>query len=462
MLSSSRLLIFIFFALSACATIEFNGPNAAWQESGSLRSGLAGFYPFEDEGRFRLDTVAAPVVPTGVLDLRQALALALTNNPELAASSWEVRVREAGRQQAGRIPNPEFELEVEEFGGSEERRNFDTAETTLQLSQDIELGRKRARRTAVADLETSLAAWDYAGKRLDVIAETSMAFLDVAMAQERLALSENVLAVAEQAREAVSNLVTAGSASQMDERRATIEILASEIDQERSRRELQVARQRLAATWGSTSPRFSSVAADFGPIMRVPPLQDLLQQGSENPDLARWPTEMDLRQAMVALERSENVPDVTASFGVTIFEETDDSAFVAGLSVPIPIFGLNPGGVRGARYQQEAGSEQRRAAETRVESELRQAYEDMSASYFAAMALSGDVIPAAEAVFDGVQQGYQEGRFELLQVLDAQRTLFEALGQHIDSVAAYHTTKFAIERLLGGPIPADPLKENEQ
>ena len=61
---------------------------------------------------------APPETPTDVLTLRQALALALVQNPELRAFSWEVRAAEARTLQAGLRPNPELGLEVENVAGT--------------------------------------------------------------------------------------------------------------------------------------------------------------------------------------------------------------------------------------------------------------------------------------------------------------------------------------------------------
>jgi cobalt-zinc-cadmium efflux system outer membrane protein len=133
--------------------------------------------------------VEHPGEPTGVLTLRQALALALLRNPELASAAWEVRAGEARTLQAGLLPNPEFELEVENFAGSGEFRGFDAAETTLALSQVIELGGKRLRRVRVAALERDVAAWDYEAKRVDVFTATTKAFVEVLSAQAKLALN---------------------------------------------------------------------------------------------------------------------------------------------------------------------------------------------------------------------------------------------------------------------------------
>lgn len=100
-----------------------------------------------------------------------------------------MRAGEARRLQAGLLPNPEVEIDIEEFGGSSTRTGFDAATTKLQLSQLTELGGKRGFRTRVADIEKDLAEWDYRAGRLNVLTDATKAFIDVLAAQEQLALA---------------------------------------------------------------------------------------------------------------------------------------------------------------------------------------------------------------------------------------------------------------------------------
>ena len=85
--------------------------------------------------------VALPV--SQALTLRQALRLTLTHNPDLAAARLELQAMEAAEIQAGARPNPELGLLVEDTRGS-------SRTTTLQWSQPIELGPKRAARLEAA------------------------------------------------------------------------------------------------------------------------------------------------------------------------------------------------------------------------------------------------------------------------------------------------------------------------
>src|SRR6185369_8254891 len=112
------------------------------------------------------------IEPTGELRLRTALDLALERSPDLQSVSWEIRARDARALQAGRLPNPQLHAEIENIGGSGDHQGVEDTETTVRLSQLIELAGKRGKRQRVADLGTTLAIWDYEAKRLHVLSET--------------------------------------------------------------------------------------------------------------------------------------------------------------------------------------------------------------------------------------------------------------------------------------------------
>jgi cobalt-zinc-cadmium efflux system outer membrane protein len=389
-----------------------------------------------------------------VLTLPQALALALLQNPELASVAWEVRAGEARTLQAGLVPNPEFEVEVENFSGSGEFRGFDAAETTIALSQVIELGGKRLRRVRVAALERDLAAWDYEAKRIDVFTATTKAFVDVLSAQQQLALNQDLVRLAEQILRSVGARVQAGQVSPVEETRARVTLSTSRITLERARRELTAAQERLAATWGSTTPSFERVEGALEPIAPIPSAERLARRIGQNPDVARWVAALGQRHASVELEEARRIPNVTAIGGVRRHHETHDTALVTLLSIPLPIFDRNQGGILEARYQLAKAEEDRRSAEVRVLSEVATTYAELSNAFTEATTLQHDVLPGASSAFEAFSEGYRQGKFGFLDVLDAQRTLFEAKGRYIEALTAYHRAVADMERLIGEPLGA--------
>ena len=302
-----------------------------------------------------------PEEPTGVLTLRQALALALLRNPELASTAWELRAGEARTLQAGLLPNPEIGVEVENFAGSGEFRGFEAAETTIALGQVIELGGKRLRRARVAALERDLAAWDYEATRLNVFTATAKAFVEVLSAQAQLALNEELVRLAEQVLRTVAARVQAGQVSPVEETRARVALSTSRIALERAGRALVAARERLAATWGSTAPAFERVGGALEPIAPIPSAERLARRVSQNPDIARWVAEMAQRQATVALEEARRIPNVTGAGGVRYHSRTSDTALIMQLTLPIPIFDRNQGAILAARYRLARAGEERRS-----------------------------------------------------------------------------------------------------
>lgn len=387
--------------------------------------------------------------PSGVISLSEALAAALLRNPELSAFSWEVRAAEARALQAGLFPNPELEVEVEEFGGEGERSGFDGAEAAFGLSQLVELGGKRWKRAKAAQLEGSLAAWDYEAKRLDVLTDTTKAFVEVLFAQEQVALREELLRLAERVLTSVAQRVRAGKVSPLEENKAKVALSTGRIKLTKARHELEAARKRLAAAWGSISPTFEKVEGQAAEIRAIPAVERLTHLASQNPDMARWAVEVEQRRAALALEESKRIPDLTVSGGVRRFNETEDNAFVVGFSIPLPLFDRNQGGIREARHILAKAQAERSAAEVRVRTALAEAYEALAFAYAESMALKNELLPAAQAAFDAATEGYRQGKFSYLDVLDAQRTLFEARAQHIEALAAYHKGVSDVERLIG-------------
>lgn len=387
--------------------------------------------------------------PSGMLTLRTALSQALMKNQTLAAFSWEVRAKEARTLQASRFPNPELGMEIENFGGSGTKKSFDAAESTIQLSQLIELGGKRFKRIKAASLEKDLAAWDYEAKRLDVFTETTLAFIEVLASQEQVRLANETLRLSEQVLDTVKKRIQAGKVSPLEETKASVTLTVSQIAKQTAQRNLNAARQRLASWWGSGSSDFEEAQGDLETLAAIPSGESLQRLLVQNPAIARWDAELDQRRAAVALEKANRIPDIVLSGGVRQFEESDDHALVVGIGLPLPLFNRNQGGILEAQAGLAKAEAERKAVEVGLGAELAEAYQALAASHSEASALRDQVLPSAQRAFDGAQRGYQEGKFGFLDVLDAQRTLFDVKGQYVEALARFQKGKTVVERFIG-------------
>jgi len=389
---------------------------------------------------------------TEPITLREAVALALVKNPELQAFDQEIRAREANIVQAGLLPNPTLDATNENFAGQRAFKGFRQSQTTISLSQVILLGGKRAKRTRVALFSKDLAQWDYETKRMDVLTQVAQTFADVLGAQQQLELMQDLMRLARRVHQAVSERVKAGKVSPIEETRAQVALSSTRIEQQRAQRQLKAARKRLAATWGSTAPRFKRARGNLSAISPIPSLKSLDRRVASNPDMARWATEIAQRQAVVDNEKAKAVPNITLTGGYQRMGQTSDNGIIVGFSIPLMIFNRNQGAIQEAAFRKSKAETNQRATKVRVTTALAQAYQALAFAHSQAVTLRDEVLPGAKSAFDAINEGYFFGKFPFLNVLDSQRTFFQAKAQYVRSLTDYHKAVASVERLTGGPL----------
>lgn len=436
---------------TAALTLGCSGSNGGMPppEPRPLGAGYPTVVAPDDPGE---ESPAVPKEPAGDITLRDALGLALLGSPGLAGFAREIRAREAETLQADRAPLPGLGLELENVAGSGELSGFGGSETTVFLSQVIELGGKRGARRDAARFEQQLSAWDFEAARLDVLTEVTRAFASVLAAQDRVANSGDLVGVAERSLATVERRVRAGAVSPVESTRARVALAGSRLDLWTAERDLAIARRRLAALWGSTEPRFDRALGTLDAIEAPGPLAPHLLELDRNPDLARWMVEIERRRARVELERSAGAPDLTAAAGARYLAGSDDYAFILGLELPFPFADPNRDGRRAAEHRWARGRDEERSARVTAQTALAVAHATCLAAYREVTTLDGEILPEAATALETAQDAYERGLFRLTDVLDTQRTLFELRARRTDALEVYHHARARLERLIGGPL----------
>jgi cobalt-zinc-cadmium efflux system outer membrane protein len=378
--------------------------------------------------------------------------MALERSPELAAFSAEIRAREWLTVQAGLRPNPELRSELENVGISGGRQGFDETETTLLLSQLIELGGKRSKRQRLAALEGELARWDYEAQRLEVLARVMKAFIGVLVAQGRLELAKKLEQVAREGVDTVARSVEAGASVPVETTRARVTLGRAAIERARAEKELLVARATLVASWGGKEARFTKVAGDLPHLPAIPAESLLLENLPASPDIARWTTEQSERKASLDLEAARRIPDVTAGAGGRHFSDTSDNALVFELSVPLPVFDRNQGAIAASQSRLTRAMREGEAAEINARAAVQEAYQRLSAAAGQAETLRSTVLPEARAASAGTVDAFKKGLLRPLDLLESQRTLFELEGDYLTALGEAHLAAADLERLTAHPL----------
>ena len=397
------------------------------------------------------------------LTLRDAAFLTLQRNPELAAFGKEMRALEGATLQAGLLPNPELSVNVENIGNVQPLTgNINSQKsvaqevvqqiTTIRIYQLVELGGKRAARVSAASLGEVLAGQDYEIRRVELIARVANVFTEVLAGQERLRLAEESEQLAQRVVSAVAKRVQAGKAPPIEETRAGVAFSTTRIELEQARRELAGARKRLTLLWGNSSPQFSRALGNLESSVTLPDFEALTERVLASPMALRAMKNIEQRRALLDVEQTRRIPNLTVQAGVVHHAQLGGNTAVAAMILPLPLFDRNQGNIQQAHQRVDKAIDEQAAIELRLKTELTQAYEALAASQRETGILRDEILPSARSAFDVTNKGYEFGKFGFLEVLDAQRTLFQNQILYVRALANYQRLVNEIERLIAAPI----------
>jgi len=440
--------IVLCIALAAVSGCGLAIEEDSWPDPRPLGAEMAAYRPDAGARSGQGDLPKPSAEPEGELTLSKALSAALKGNTELASFAWSIRMAEAEQLQAGLLPNPEIEAELEEFGGTGGAAGLDGAETAIVLSQVVELGDKRAARAALAAHERKLAGWDYETARLAVFSAVAERFIDVLVLQEQVVLAGENLALARRVQATVGKRIAAGRGVAIEKTKADVAVAMIDIQLKRTERQLLASRAALAATWGSTTPAFGRLAGTLETVRPVPPLERLAGLIEQNPDIARWDQELAQRRATVDLARANGVLDMTVGAGWRYANESNDQTFIVSVGVDLPVFDRNQGEISKARYGVIKAHFDRATALTAARAALAGAYQELAAAHGEVTALRDVVLPGAKKAFATTSRLFESGKVGYVDILDAQQTLVDARGQYLEALAAYHGGVAKIEGLI--------------
>jgi len=361
------------------------------------------------------------------VSLANALAQGAEQSPRVAEARARAEAAEARARQAGASPNPQLSLELEDFAGTGAFQGLRSTQTTLSVSQQIELGGKRSARVAVAASERDFALLSLLAAEADLARDIRIAHAELRAAEDRAVLARGNVGQARELARTAKLLVEVGRDPPLRQLRAEAVLAEAQAEEARTFGELLAARRLLADLIGSSDPELSAEVADGE---REP---GVLPPASVSLDEHLAIAQRDAAQARIRVARADAVPDVTASGGVRQFGGEGETAFVAGVTIPLPFRNRNRGNIEAAQSDalaSEAGLTQARLNALRAQHDARML---LGAAEARVEVLSGPSLAQAEEAVRLAGIGYGAGKFSLLELLDAQAALTTAKSALIEA-----------------------------
>lgn len=395
-----------------------------------------------------------PAHAGGALTLIDAVSRAVADNPELALREQQRQAKAALSREAAQPPPLELGVELENFAGTGGSRGLSGADTTLTLSRVLERGDKALRRQAVADERRALVRTEADIARLELLARVATRFIHVVRDQHLLEVAQEAVDLAEETHRQARNRVDAGAAPNSEAVRAEIDLANAELELEHAEHELKATRISLASLWGERDPRFSRAVGDLEELPALDEIDAVMTKLKRNPQLRRLMEKQRVADARSRLARSKAFADVRVSGGVRRREASDDTAFVAGISIPLGSTERAQPGREAARAEARAGQYAFEAAERELYAVLYGRYQELQHSRTEFDVLRNRIVPATESALSDIRSGYEQGRYSYLELADARRQLITQRRRSIRAAERYHRHLIEIERLTGSAVAA--------
>lgn len=349
-------------------------------------------------------------------------------NAELAAKQAEYR-------QASAYPNPLFFVGVETNGGG---FTCNQGELDIEVTQLIELGGKRCARRRVAAANQWTTAWELEAAKVELYVDLLHAFIDMAHVQEMLALTIAQQNIAHESHECCHLQCTSGRASTLEVKKASGALYQANIAAGRQKLAYERAKSRLLSIGNGCFQEFEGVFFPLHQLMPLPSLEALVAQMPKMPVLAKAGAEIARASDLVALARSERIPDVALEVGISMQQRWRTPSVNVGVTIPLPFFDSGSANVCRATYQQEQAVYDQLELASDLKSTLMLLFAEAEQAQEEAIAFEQQVIPCAEEAFALATAGYEEGKFNIISLLEARTNLFIAKQQQLQALADYH------------------------
>jgi cobalt-zinc-cadmium efflux system outer membrane protein len=372
-----------------------------------------------------------PPLPQAVT-IHQLLRLVRDQSPRLAAARTRIDTAKAEVVGAGVLPNPRFTYGRYQLSSKVNTMYDGKAQESFLVEVPVQIAGQRAARVEEAEKRVEATEAGVEAEFAGLIREAWGLFVQLQAGRERVEVLDQAAEDMAHLRALVAGREMAGSASPYDVLRISVEAKAVETRLENARNELAATSGDLGILLGLPDWR-PDASGELAPL-EVPAdprrLWTLAQE--KNPELET------LRRAEVAadagLEKAsrERWPTPTLQVGTTYTDKPYGMTPYFGVSVELPIFDRNQGGVARAEAEKQAVLKERDWVASRTRVELERATDLLNRRRAARAKFEQEVLAKLPDLKQMAESAYRLGKGSLLELLDASRSRTEVRLSHLE------------------------------
>lgn len=405
-------------------------------------------------------TLLSAQIPTpSRLTLREAREAARRASPEVLAAREALGAAAARERQARAFPNPTLSYQREETseGGETNSQNI------ASIDQPLEIGGQRGARRAAARLRREAAEARLAAAEAQLDFDVTRAYALAIAADRRAMLAETATAAFSRARTVSETRLVEGDVSGYANRRIRLEaaryggLLAEALLARRA------ARLALASLIARTADSVQPLDAPLEDSLAGNPLTftpDSLRSlaARHRADLRAAILEAEASAADARLISRERVPVPVLTAGLKneqVVGGGDFKGFVAGLSLPFPLWDRRGGAVDAANADTRRRVAEAEVVRRRIAREIAEAVDGLRAVDEQLAVLGPQLGAESQRALRAARVAYSEGEISLVEWLDAVRAYQEAESTFASLRAESLIRRAALDRAVGIPISGE-------
>jgi cobalt-zinc-cadmium efflux system outer membrane protein len=387
---------------------------------------------------------------TSSLSLKYALQLTLQQNPELKVYPFYVRKLAGENTQANISPVPSAKIELSKD------------ETTLTLSQNIELGNKLDARVGFSNAKQTQLQAEFEIAKLDMLAETSRRYYQLLALQKQKTLLLARLEQEKRALKIINKRAQAGAVAQADVATMALGLARSNNTLEQLAFNITLQQDALSAMWlGLDQHSFNDTGFRElqGNLSQLPQLPDdktlakAITQGiNQLPDYRYQITLSRLADSRTNLVQANGRANLNLGLGMRHNDVRGDQSLVLTVSMPLNFSNPNRGRIASAQAQQALSYEQVEIKRQQLTIELTRIQTRLKKELQQAKRINKHLLPLASELLSSTKKAYHQGQYSVLQWIEAQNQVFNLEQDLINSQVRIFNHVLELERILGQSI----------
>lgn len=389
------------------------------------------------------------------LTLDDVLALADAVNPDLNQARRDIDLGNALVWDAGLYPNPSLVAALDDYhphrGGG-----WTNSKRTIGLGIPIVVGGRINANVRLAESQKDQLTLNYIWRRREILSDVKEAFLNVMAFEQSLELTRQAVSIIRNFHTLAQDRFNLRAIPEMELLKATVELAKAETDERTAGKNLAVAIKTLKSLMGDLELPREKFKGSLSPRFKLASLDELRAKLEDrHPLLLAAKKEKEIHERQVDLLKASNIPDVSAQMLAGV-DDTNETVIQAGLSIPLPVFDHNQAKLAIARIEVNRAEYLYQSKWNELHLKLVQLHHDLADAQARVDSYREKILPSAQKAMEQTTEGYRQGKFSYLDVLDSQRTWLDARSSYVDSLLDLNTAVSELEKVVGSRIEPGP------